>query len=378
MNWRFILAGLFLLACGSFIDNSRGVLLPILTQQFDLSYTQSSGFFISGNFGSVIATFLLLPLTQHFSEKKLVIVTGVFGVIVLSLGGLVNQFWELMGFGAFLGFVLSSYGALSNLLIIHGTDLNSRSKMMCGLHMIYGLTSIISPLICDTFLSHGMTWWGCLASVILLLLGLLFFVTKKIPDEPPQAEKSKPSLRLNGLQRWVVFIFCLYITGEVLNSMWLVTYLVKTQGMSIGLSSRYLSAFFVVMTLTRALCFVSLEEKHEKFLLFGCLILSLVFMGLGHSGLGWAFSLSGVLGPFFPLFLGRVTRVFHLQSKTLTLWILAMGYVTLGLFHLGVGKIATALGMERAFWLPAVFIFLSILAYGVYLRWERSYLRGLH
>ena len=378
MNWRFILAGLFLLACGSFIDNSRGVLLPILTQQFDLSYTQSSGFFIAGNFGSVIATFLLLPLTQHFSEKKLVIVTGVIGVIVLSLGGLVNQFWELMGFGAFLGFVLSSYGALSNLLIIHGTDLNSRSKMMCGLHMIYGLTSIISPLICDTFLFHGMTWWGCLASVILLLLGLLFFVMKKIPDEPPQAEKAKSSIKLNGLQRWVVFIFCLYITGEVLNSMWLVTYLVKTQGMSIGLSSRYLSAFFIVMTLTRALCFVSLEERHEKLLLFGCLILSLVFMGLGHSGLGWAFSLSGVLGPFFPLFLGRVTRVFHLQSKTLTLWILAMGYVTLGLFHLGVGKIATGLGMERAFWLPAVFIFLSILAYGVYLRWERSYLRGLH
>lgn len=55
-----------------------------------------------------------------------------------------------------------------------------------------------------------------------------------------------------------------------------------------------------------------------------------------------------------------------------------MGYLTLGLFHLGVGQIAAVLGMERAYWLPAVFVFLSFLAYWIYLIKERAYLRGLH
>lgn len=378
MNWRFISVGLLILACGSFIDNSRGVLLPLVSSQFHLSYSQSSGFFIAGNIGSVIATFLLLPLSQYFSEKKMVLIAGAIGILVLGLGGKVTGFSELLVFGAFLGFVLSSYSALSNLFIIHGTDLSSRSKTMCGLHMVYGLTSIISPLICDFFLSHGVSWWGCLASVIVLLVALLSWVNQKIPDEPPHSSVGKSSLKLNGLQRWVVLIFCLYITGEVLNSMWLVTYLVNSKGLSLGLSTRYLSAFFVVMTITRALCFVSLKEEQESRLLFCCLIGSIFFMVLGHLGMKWAFSLSGVLGPFFPLFLGRVTRVFHNQSKTITLWILGMGYVTLGLFHLGVGEMASVLGMERAYWLPALFIFLSILAYGVYLRWERAYLKGLH
>ncbi|NBY20663.1 hypothetical protein EBQ74_10595 [bacterium] len=132
------------------------------------------------------------------------------------------------------------------------------------------------------------------------------------------------------------------------------------------------------MTLTRAFCFVSLGEAQENFLLFICLLTSIVFMILGHLGFLWAFSLSGVLGPFFPLFLGRVSRVFHEQSKVLTLWILGMGYITLGVSHMTVGKLAVWAGIERAYWLPAILILFSTICYGVYLRKERAYLKGLH
>ena len=378
MKWHFIFSGLILLACGSFLDNSRGVLLPVLTGRFGLSYTQGSLFFIAGNIGAVAATFLLLPLTQKFSERKLVIAVCLIGGLGLLLGEWVSNVNRLMVFGGFLGVVLSSYGALSNLLVIQGTDLKQRSKMMCGLHMIYGLTSICAPLICQWLLSRGLSWAGCLLSVAGLLGAVALYVFFKIPEEAHAEEGAPPSMKLNATQGWVVLIFCLYITGEVLNSMWFVTYLVNAKSMSIGLSSRYLSAFFVCMAFTRALCFISLKESQENRLLYFCLIASMGFMVLGHCGFLWAFSLSGVLGPFFPLFLGRVSRVFHRQSKALTLWILGMGYVTLGIFHLTVGKLAMKLGIETAYRLPALLILLSVICYGVYLRKERVYLGGLH
>lgn len=378
MNWQLIFSGLFLLASGSFIDNSRGVLLPILTEKFSLSYTQGSIFFIAGNVGAVIATFALLPLTRRFSEKRLVVSTCCIGIVGLLLGGMVLSFKTLICFGAFLGVIISSYSALSNLFLIQGTDLKTRSKMMCALHMIYGLTSICSPLICQWLLSQGLSWAGCLSLVAVLLGVIGGYVMLKVPSLTHEEEGPKPSMKLNGLQAWVVFIFCLYITGEVLNSMWFVTYLVKAKGLSMSLSSRYLSCFFLFMTFTRALCFVSLSETQENWLLYICLIASVVFMILGHRGFLWGFSLSGVLGPFFPLFLGRVSRVFQSQSKVLTLWILGMGYVTLGIFHLTVGKLAMREGIDRAYWLPAALIALSLVCYGVYLRRERAYLRGLH
>lgn len=378
MNWRFIFSGLFLLASGSFIDNSRGVLLPILAERFGLSYTQGSGFFIAGNVGAVVATFMLLPLSRRFSERKLVLVFCLTGILGLFVGGLVFDFQSLIFFGVFLGIIISAYSALSNLLLIQGTDLKSRSKMMCGLHMVYGLTSICSPLICNELLKLGFSWAGCLGVVTLFLAALGVYVTFRIPEAPKSDEELKSSLKLNSLQAWVVLIFCLYITGEVLNSMWFVTYLVKAKNLSVAISSRYLSAFFVCMTLTRALCFLSFGEAQENLLLWICLLTSVALMILGHLGFLWAFSLSGVLGPFFPLFLGRVSRVFHEQSKVLTLWILGMGYITLGVFHLTVGKLAMRLGIDRAYWLPAILVLLSAACFGVYLRKERAYLKGLH
>jgi fucose permease len=378
MKPRFILSGLFLLVCGSFIDSSRGVLLPVLTEQFHLSYVQSSGVFIAGNIGSVVMTFGLLPLSHRFSEKRLALVTAAVGIVGLLLGFQITYFSTLMVFATFLGVAIAAYGALSNLFVIHGTDLNSRSKTMCGLHMIYGVTSISSPLICQWLLSQGVSWSGCLALVGGLLLGVMAFVWFKIPEEATQAEKVQASFRLSGLQRWAFFIFGLYITGEVLNSMWLVTYLVQSKSLSLSLSAKYLSCFFVVMTLTRGLCFLSFQEAQENRLLVGSLVFSLLFFCLGHLGYLWAFPMAGVLGPFFPVFLGRVSRVFHEQAKAVILWSLGMGYLTLSVFHLTVGKLAMKLGMDWAYWLPAVLIAASIGAFGVYLKKERSYLGGLH
>ncbi|MSP19654.1 MAG: MFS transporter [Bdellovibrionales bacterium] len=378
MNFRFIISGLLLLICGSYLDNSRGVLLPVITEQFHLSYTQSSWFFIAGNIGAIMTLFLLLPLTHRFSEKKIALVTMILGILGLFFGFRVHGFFTLIPFSIFLGSALAVYGALSNLLIVRGSDLQSRSKIMCGLHMVYGMTSIVAPLVSGYFLSKGMSWSECLALVSVLLVGVLIFSAIKIPDEPHLEETNTSSLGLNGLQKWVVFVFCLYIAGEVLVSMWLVTFLVEAKTLSLSLSAKYLSLFFVVMTLTRGLCFLSFKEEQENRLLFLCLMGALFFFGLGYCGYLWAFPLVGVLGPFFPLFLARVSRVFHLQSKSVILWILAMGQVTLAGAHLLVGNLAGWMGIHRAFTLAGGLLFLSILGYLAYLPKERKYLRGLH
>jgi hypothetical protein len=121
------------------------------------------------------------------------------------------------------------------------------------------------------------------------------------------------------------------------------------------------------MGITRLLCFLSLSARLETKLMLGCLAFAAGFFVLGHGGFLWGFCLAGVLGPFFPLLLARISRVFPEVAAKLTIWVLTVVQGTLAVLHLTVGWLTDRWGITHAYQLPAFFLLLALGTVAIYL-----------
>lgn len=352
MQLFFLVLGFFLLFVGSFLDNLRGPLLPMLSDLFRLAYSESSLFLALGNIGAVIATFALLFLKPRFRER-----TTVFGVILFGVGsGLLS--YTVQGKGTLfllafcLGATIASFGAMSNLLIIRGTDSKWRGPVFCGLHTMYGLGSLTAPLVLSSFQLKEESWRNPLvlvSSASLLAFPLFWRKLSKLPHEESRVPEA---VHLNPFQGFIVVLVSTYVIGEVMASAWMVTYLVKVRSFSVADASWYLSGFFLTIAVTRGALFLSFKERHESLLLISSVAFSAVFFLIGLKFGAYGFVFAGVLGPFFPVFLSRLSRLFPKQANTLVLWILGTMQIAQFMAHKWVGWTADNYGMDAAYWIP--------------------------
>jgi len=370
-GWRLILLGFGFLLLSAYLDNLRGILLPVFTQVFGLTHQQNSSFLVLGNFASVFFTLSLLFLTRRFSDRAVCI-----GVCVSVLGSLsyalkVSAFPSLLIFSVLIGGMVSMLGSLANLNVIHGSTLTDRAKSLCGLHAMYGLGSLCAPEIAKRLFAAGDSWtapvFAAIPAAALLLFGS-FAMPARRDDGIPEVAVS-----VNSMQVLILAIFAVYVAGEVMASMWMASYLVDFASFSVVEVAPYVTGFFLTMAITRLLCFFSLKPAAEVAVLFLSLIGSSAFFILAYSGKIWAFPLVGVLGPFFPLFLSRLGKTFPKSVRALTLWILASNQLTQACFHLVVGGLADHLGIRTAYGLPLWLLLGCLGLLGLYLRREKSY-----
>lgn len=374
MRWGYVLCGLSVLFIGSFFDNSRGPLIPIFSHSLSLAYGTTSLFLVFGTFTAMIGTLTLIPLLRQFGSRRVTI-----GVTWVALAGTlysycVTGFVSLIVLAILVGFTVAAFGALCNVLMIEGTDLCYRGRFFCGLHTMYGIGSLVAPLLVGYYSKRGLPWPVVFATTIPFLLLLMWALHAVLPvKEVAHVESAGKMSRLTRIQWLIVIAFSIYVGGEVMTSMWMVTYLVEGHGMNVSEASSYLSGFFLMMALTRALCFMSLRPEHERWLLGGSLFVSILLLIWARSPGGplWALSLGGVLGPFFPLFLARVSRNFPVESKPLTIWILAGTQLTMCLMHLFVGRITDVLGIQIAYWLAPGLLTASLGLLALYLVAEK-------
>ncbi len=363
---KALLIGFLLLFGAAYLDNSRGPLVPILANVFQISYGTTTWFLVLGNLGAVAGLLGIVPMLRSFSIVQLA-----RGSLLFFCGLAVFLFWvknlfTLFLFAGFLGAVIPVLGGLANLFVMEGSPIESRSKWFCGLHLFYGTASLIAPFVCAFLLGKELPWFApflaCIPLVLIILTVLGF--EKNISADESVLEKS--GFRLSRGHLLAIGIFCLYVAGEVMMSMWMVAYLESVVHLSLSESSRYLSGFFVTMTLSRALCFFSLKESTEIKVLFGCVVLSMVFFFLGHFGYLICFAFAGILGPFFPIFLSLCTQKFPAHSRSFTMWLLASTQAALALLNLIVGKLSDLLGMATAYYVPIILLILTLIFLGVF------------
>jgi len=354
MKWRYIAGGMALLLVGSYLDNLRGLLLPLISNDLNLGYARSSWLFALGNLAAIAGTWVLVPILRRTSEKALAL-----GIAALAAGSTFGTFWveDFFGFLVFafmVGACISMGGAISNLLVIYGTPLEKRPRFFCGLHFMYGFGSLLSPVLGAIWIAKGQSWQGIIATIsaayVGLFIGYLTLRPKSLElDNNPRTAHAFPWMSWTTLLPAAVFI--LYVPTEVLMSSWMVTYLTQVEGLTVIEAAPYLSGFFIVMVSTRLLCFFKLNPKWEPFVVKITTALALVSFLMGHLGWHSGFILAGLLGPFFPVALGRTTQT-HAIPQELTILILTVAQLSLGLSQLGIGQLAKHFGVQIAFALP--------------------------
>jgi fucose permease len=359
----YVISGTFLLFLGSFLDNLRGPLLPVLTRELAISYQDGSWLFVAGNVVSVLVTFLLMPTMKIFSERRTCLIA-----IAVSIGACVFAYF-VHGFGSFIGFALllgmatGSIGAMCNIMAMIGSKPGNQRQSLSILHMTYGVGALTAPLILVGLRGLGFQWSASFLILLLPFLVLFIFVFTKIPEQGPISPVSTGGLMFSREQLLPLLIFGFYVVGEVMTSSWLVTYLVEDKKVSLMASARQLSLFFLIMAMARFANLAIRNERWEAFVMFGALLSPLLIHVVARFfDVPAILPLTGLVGSFFPLFLSRLKDRFSDRWRDMTVWIVVFLQIFVGFAHFFTGQVTAAWSISTAFYLPmAALVIASVL-----------------
>jgi MFS family permease len=356
----FLFAGFASLFAAAFMDNARGPVLPVLCAQLNIPYETAGLFLMIGNVAAVLATFMLGRLLPRLGDRRAAILTSWLAVIPGLVAPFVSSEATLLSLGLLLGASVSLVGSFSHILTIRGSPEATRGRFVSMQQVMYGIGSLIAPLLFSALTLAKQPWWWLFAgsSLVTLILGLVYL--KILPKEAPTPA---PDRREDGQQVWngasilVLLLTAFYVAGEVLASMWMNSLMVGQHKLRPEVAAQYQMGFFLLMGATRFLCFLLVRPRYETRIQVGCLALGVIFGVLGQQGQSWALPLMGVLGPFFPLTMARISFKFPHTWKQMMIHVNTGIQFMLALMHVSVGRVADSLGIDQAFLLAPAFLF---------------------
>lgn len=364
LSFALVSSGYAILLVAAYLDNLRGPLLPVLGRDLKLSFEQSGWFLTVGQVAGIIENIALIAISSKVSERHLATGASLLGLVAALLSPMITGFPRLIFFATILGCSLAAMSTVCNLLVVQGATPLLRSRLLAGLHTMYGIGSFAAGLIVSRTLSAGISWhWLLLALAPLHLLMSGFFAwrlpqTPNSPDSLEAQQNQKKALDYSQILVIAIFIFC--VSGETTTSMWLSQFLVSARQLNPVDAAQRVSGFFAVMTVSRTLCWMFIKPEHESRVLILALIGSIISFLYGFFINNWAFALVGLIGPFFPIFLARVSREFNATWKTLTIAIFLGNQTALSLMNLGIGWVADRAGIESAFAIAPLLLVISL------------------
>lgn len=363
----WFLYALALMGVGSYIDNARGPLLPRIAEALQLPYSHAAWLFAGGNLSAVAAAFVLLAASKRWTEERLTVAALLFGCVAVAATHWVENFPTFLLFAALCGSAVYLLGTLANLWVLRHAPVEKRSRYFCALHTMYGAASLFAPVAVGRLFLYTPSWRAPFWVYVPLAAVLLFTLrgasrgtpVAYLPDPQAPAE-ARPHSSVAKRSLWVVTL-CLYVVAEVLVASWMVAFVVGRYAIAPVEAGKFLTGFFLVMAITRGICSFVLSERWEKPLLYGSIVGSLAFAVLGQQFGPWFLPLAGVLGPFFPLFVARSSKVFAQEGKSMTQILLFAVQGMLVVAHVCMGGLADRYGVAFAYWSP-VPCFLLVLA----------------
>jgi len=357
---------------GAYLDNVRGVLLPLLANNLDLSWGMTSWFLVTGHVAAVAASLITIKVLGRTSHNAVAMIGCALGLIVAVVAHFVTGLVSLVALALLMGAAMTTLGTMANLLTLHGTPPAFGGRVLSGMHMMYGIGSMCAPLLASGLLRQGLSWHWLIAGAAPTLIAATALLASRGKREAAVVERSlETPMRFRAGHALVLGVFCAYVVGEVLTAMWLSTWLVTVRNFATDETGPYVAAFFAVMGVTRFLSFLFASERHEKFILRSALLLPLPCFVVGYLVTPWAFALAGVVGPFFPLFMARVSRSFGDEWQKLTILAILCMQAILGVAHLVLGNLFDWIGANLAYMLPPVFLVLCAGLLGLYFATER-------
>lgn len=339
-----------------FIENTRGIFIPIFKDDFSVSNTEISSMITVVSLAGMAVTLLGGAVIERIGQKK----TMIIGIICLISGILIqSQAPDFLVF--FLGFIpiiagINIYGVAAN-TIIPILFVGTSTLAMNLLHFMYGAGSTVSQNAIGFLLDRNISWRTMYLFIALFYtLVLIAFKFAKIPDEPKaDRPQGQTSILRNPLLYIFGFAMGFYAFAEQGMSLWLTNYLKDGFGLRESTGARYLGIFFLLFALGRLVGGFIVQKTGVLKTVLASQVVALFLLGSGIMlGIDYVIiiSISGLFFSIvFPSLMSLVSGTFKERPGFATGFIMTMVALVLNLMNLLMGILTDVLGPKNSIYL---------------------------
>ena len=229
------------------------------------------------SFGTIVSSLNSDRLTRALGAGRVTAIS--VGMTAAALFGfsISTQFWMLCLWAVPYGLGAGSVdAALNNYVALH-----YESRHMSWLHCMWGIGTMVSPMVMGRVLAGGGPWttgYRYIALFQIALTAVLFLslpLWQKRTDETaeggtaPQALSLGQVFRLPGAKEVMLCFFC-YCALETTAGLWASSYLTLTRGVAADTAASFASLFYIGITAGRAACgFLTLKLSDTQMIRLG-------------------------------------------------------------------------------------------------------------
>ena len=284
-------------------------------------------FIVSG--GTIISSFFSGTIIRRFGTGKVTAVSVLMTAVALLGISFTGSFIWLCILAIPLGLGAGTVdAALNNFVALH-----YKARHMSWLHCFWGIGASVGPAIMSACLRRGFEWnlgyiiVGTIQSVLVLVLFLTLPLWKQFEASPSKENEVtnqtsislKNVLKMPGAKSSLVAFFC-YCSVEATTGLWGSTYLVLHRGLATDAAAKWVSTFYIGITLGRFLSgFLTMKLSNKILIRLGQVLIvvgilvtifpipALIGLGLFIIGLGCA--------PIYPCIIHNTPTIFGAEAS---------------------------------------------------------------
>ena len=229
------------------------------------------------SFGTIVSSLNSDRLTRALGAGRVTAIS--VGMTAAALFGfsVSTQIWMLCLWAVPYGLGAGSVdAALNNYVALH-----YESRHMSWLHCMWGIGTMVSPMVMGRVLAGGGPWTAGYRYIALFQIALTAVLFLSLPlwqkrtDETaeggtaPQALSLGQVFRLPGAKEVMLCFFC-YCALETTAGLWASSYLTLTRGVAADTAASFASLFYIGITAGRAACgFLTLKLSDTQMIRLG-------------------------------------------------------------------------------------------------------------
>lgn len=267
------------------VDNIRGPFYPYILDNFQLTKSIASWLFtlssVTGLLSSILSPWWLKYI-RPVSALKISILLHSLSLLFMGLGVDILNFYVLLSSSITLGLAMGIQGVCVNTIIAQEVSNKNSRRLFSGLHSMYGLASLLSPLLFGIILKSQFAIESLFYFLGMLTL-LMFFYFLRTPKLKNTKEIKNIDFNFKDKNIYIYgTLMCTYVCFEILISSRLSLVLKESFSFSLDSSSFYLSLFFIGLLAGRLFfSFVHLNIKALSLLKISAYTnLTLLILGL--------------------------------------------------------------------------------------------------
>ena len=283
-------------------DSLLGSAWPTMSQDLNVPVAWAGGISAVISMFTIVSALLSDRMTLKFGAGKVTAVSVALTAAALAGFSVTSNYWVLLAIAIPYGLGAGGVdAALNNYVAIH-----YESRHMSWLHCMWGVGTIISPVLMSLALTGGQGWNGGYRIVALIQVGITAVLVLSLPlwkgspaavsaDGTPARPLTLPQiLAIPGAREVMLCFFC-YCGLETTAGLWASSYLTLSKGVPADTAAAFAGLFYLGITVGRGFCgFVTLRFNDTQMIRLGQTVLAVGVAALLLPG-PQALSLAGLV-----------------------------------------------------------------------------------